>query len=86
MKIYILLARNSLYILTLTTDLISPITLCKAGGTVKDIAQIQIKSLNKLSHSIYFEGNDLMMSFNLNGIYLSFKTKIPIKRDQFKTT
>jgi hypothetical protein len=75
---YILVAYNSLYVPTMTHNLVPPFLLREAGLIVNETPKIQVVNPGISDHSIYFDGAKLQIPLALWGIFSYFPTRQPI--------
>lgn len=81
LKSYILVARNVLYVQSMTHNLIPPFIMREAGVQVNEVAKIHAKNPSVEDHSIYFEDEQLRIPLALWGIFSYFPTRKPVEDD-----
>ena len=80
-KTYILMARNALYVPTLTNNLIPPFIMREAGLEVNDKPKIHCDDPSIEDHSIYCHDADLRIPLQLHGIFSYFHTRMPTSEE-----
>ena len=81
MNTYLLIVRNSLYIQSMTNNLIPPFIMREAGLEVREIPKIHGKEPTVKYHSIYFSYEYFRIPLTPNGIFSSFPTRKPTTQD-----
>ena len=81
MKSYVLLARNVLYVPSMTHNLIPPFIMREAGIQVNDVPKIHVDDPTVEDHSIYFKDFDLRIPLSLWGIFSYFSSRKPVDAD-----
>ena len=77
-KVYILIARNALYMPSLTHNLIPPFIMRAGGATVNDTAKIHCNDPTVNDHCIIFKNADLRIPLQLTGTFSYFHSRLPL--------
>ena len=78
---YILIARNIMYVPSMTHNLIPPFILREAGIVVNDTAKIHIIDPTIEDHSVFFPKVNLRIPLALEGVFSYFPTRNPTTDD-----
>ena len=78
---YVLIARNVLYVQSMTHTRIPPFTLREAGIEVNDTAKIHVTDPTIEDHSMFFPTTKLRISLSLHGVFSYFPTRNPTIQD-----
>lgn len=82
-KLYFLVARNVLYVNSMSHNLIPPFILREAGLEVNDRAKIHSYPTTKNDHSIIDSESGMHIWLQLDGIFSKFDTRAPVNSDFF---
>ena len=77
LKIYLLVARNGLYVESMLHNLIPPFMMREAGLIVNDMCKIHAQSVSEDNHTIQDPKSGLVINLQLDGIFSVFKTRMP---------
>ena len=77
-KVYILIARNALYMPSMTHNLIPPFIMRAGGATVNDTAKIYCPDPTVNDHCILFKNADLTIPLQLTRTFWYFHTRLPL--------
>jgi hypothetical protein len=80
-RVYILLIRNALYVLSLDHNLLPPFVIREAGVIVKDTPKIQLDDPTEEEHAITFPKTGFRIPLSLWGVISYFRTTKPAKDD-----
>ena len=80
-QMYILLARNALHIPSMDHNLLPPFIMRAGGVKVNDVPKIHCESPEIEDHSISFEGTELLIPLQLDGIFSYFHTRTPTTKE-----
>jgi len=80
-QVYILLVRNALHIPSMDHNLVPPFILRAGGVKINDVPKIHCESPGVEDHCISFEGSDLRIPLQLNGIFSYFHSRIPTLKE-----
>ena len=81
MKTYLLVARNVLYMPSMTHNLIPPFIMREAGIKVNEVPKIHSDNPSVEDHSLYFEEDTLRVPLSLMGTFSYFVTRKPVEAD-----
>ena len=74
---YVLVFKNALYVPSMSHNLIPPFILREAGIQVNEVAKIHLRSPSTKDHAIVVPEVDLIISLQLDGIFLFFHSRYP---------
>ena len=80
-QVYILLVRNALHIPSMDHNLVPPFIMRAGGVHVNDVPKIHCESPEIEDHSISFEGTELLIPLQLDGIFSYFHTRMPTTKE-----
>lgn len=83
-KTYILILRNTLYMLSLQHNLIPPFIMREGGVKVNDVPKIHCKGPTEDHHALSFTDSSLRIPLSLSGIFSYFHTRKPDEKELFE--
>ena len=79
-QVYLLIARNALYVESMDDNLIPPFILREVGITVNEKAKQHCEEPTDEDHAIIHEDSDLLIPLRLRSIFSYFETREPTAR------